>query len=168
LHNPRDRVIKAGMQDYISKPFNPAELNQKLSMFLQTGKTEPVNLISEDSWDYIQMDYLESISPGNKLFQIEIIELFEKQSIVFMKQAMAAFINGNFHLLQKLSHAFKPQGSYVGINSLSAIVAKLDESASQENNAETIAALLAQIQIILDHTQTETRKIKINLKYNLS
>jgi PAS domain S-box-containing protein len=164
LHDPRGRAIKAGMQDYISKPFSQAELNQKLSVLLQTGKTELVNVVDENSWDYIQMDYLESISPGNKLFQLEIIELFEKQSIQFMKQANAAFINGNFQLLQKLSHSFKPQGSYVGVSSLSSIVGKVEESALRENNAETIAELLAQVQIILDHTHREIKKIKTNIK----
>lgn len=168
LHDPHGRVIKAGMQDYIPKPFNPAELNQKLSKFLQAAKTELSNLIYEDSWDYIRMDYLESISPGNKQFQLEIIELFEKQSSEFMKQVMTAFIGGNFQLLQKLSHAFKPQGSYVGVDSLSAIVAKVEESARVENNAETIAALLAQVQIILDHTHIEIKKIKAHLKNELS
>jgi PAS domain S-box-containing protein len=168
LHDPRGRVISAGMQDYIPKPFNPTELNQKLAQFLHAGKTKLVNVVSEDSWDYIQMDYLESISPGNKQFQLEIIELFERQSLEYMKQVMTAFINGNFQLLQKLSHAFKPQGSYVGVNSLSAIVAKVEESALQENNAEIIAALLAQVQIILDHTHTEIKKIKTNLKHELS
>lgn len=168
LHDPRGRVISAGMQDYISKPFNPTELNQKLSAFLQIGKTASPNSTTEEAWGYIQMDYLESISPGNTQFQLEIIELFEKQSIEFMKQAMLAFVNGNFQVLQKLAHAFKPQGSYVGVNSLSTIVAKLEESALQENNAETIAALLAQIQIILDHTHAEIKKIQTNLKHQLS
>ncbi|MCZ8216697.1 MAG: hypothetical protein O9262_10685, partial [Cyclobacteriaceae bacterium] len=126
------------------------------------------NTTTEEAWGYIQMDYLESISPGNTQFQLEIIELFEKQSIEFMKQAMLAFVNGNFQVLQKLAHAFKPQGSYVGVNSLSTIVTKLEESALQENNAETIAALLAQIQIILDHTHAEIKKIKTNLKHQLS
>jgi PAS domain S-box-containing protein len=168
LHDPRGRVIKAGMQDYISKPFKPAELNQKLSVFLTPGKPTSTQWNKEESPGYVQMEYLESISPGNKSFQLEMIQLFDKQSKEFMRQVREAFIDGNLPLIHKLAHAFKPQGSYVGINSLTAIVAQVEQSAKEAGHAETIAALLAQIQIILDHTHVEIEKIKHNLTQELS
>ncbi len=65
------------------------------------------------------------------------------------------FIKEDFEQLKKLAHSFKPQGAYVGINSLTAIVNKVEEVASSHEGAETIAALLAQIQIILDHAYME-------------
>ena len=112
------------------------------------------------------MDYLESISPGNTAFQIEMIKLFEKQSKEFMQQAKSAFIKEDFELLKKLAHSFKPQGAYVGINSLTTIVSKVEEAASLHEGAETIAALLAQIQIILDHAYMEIELIKNNQHTN--
>jgi HPt (histidine-containing phosphotransfer) domain-containing protein len=112
------------------------------------------------------MDYLESISPGNTAFQVEMILIFEKQSKEFMQHAKVAFIKEDFEQLKKLAHAFKPQGAYVGINSLTAIVSKVEEAASLHEGAETIASLLAQIQIILDHAYMEIELIKNNQHTN--
>jgi CheY-like chemotaxis protein len=35
----RERALAEGMNDYISKPFNPAELQTKLQFYLDAGKT---------------------------------------------------------------------------------------------------------------------------------
>jgi PAS domain S-box-containing protein len=167
LHNPRGRVIQAGMQDYISKPFQPDQLNQKLAQFLTPGQPATAGRSAKASNGYIQMDYLESISPGNKAFQLEMITLFESQSKEFVHQARAAFLREDIPTLQRLAHAFKPQGSYVGINSLSAIIAKIEEAAVAHGDGETIAALLAQAQIIIDHAQAEIEIFKKKFKQHV-
>jgi PAS domain S-box-containing protein len=166
LHDPRGRVIRAGMQDYISKPFQQSDLNFKLTQFLKVGDYANAQHPSKENRGYLQMDYLESISPGNTAFQVEMILIFEKQSKEFMQHAKVAFIKEDFEQLKKLAHAFKPQGAYVGINSLTAIVSKVEEAASLHEGAETIASLLAQIQIILDHAYMEIELIKNNQHTN--
>lgn len=98
---------------------------------------------------------------------MEMIALFETQSKEFVHQARAAFLREDFLTLQRLAHAFKPQGSYVGINSLSAIIAKIEEAAAAHGDGETIAALLAQVQIIIDHAQAEIEIIRKKFKQHM-
>ncbi len=158
-----ERTHAVGMNDYISKPFNYTELNDKLKLFLTPKSvTEKQLATGKTNRSYIDFNYLETISPGNIEFQEEMINLFTSQSDVYMTDIKNAFIDGNYSALKLSAHAFKPMGSYIGIHSLTELVSRLEKLAAAGRDIDSMAGLIAQITIILDAVKVEIQWLKEN------
>lgn len=156
LFDPEVRVKSAGMNEYISKPFKLSELNALLTKYLKPSSSQPVEATSKEIKSYLDLAFLESISPDNIAFQLEMIELFQKQSIEYMSKIRKAFEENDLITLKKTAHAFKPLGSYVGINSLTKLVGELENGAmNSETKSVHLENLIHEIQEMLEKVKPE-------------
>ena len=92
LFDAVERTREAGMNDYISKPFNFKDLNQKLRKYLkESNQTAKGDQGRQKTTNYIDLQFLETISPGNHSFQMEILNLFHEQSKQYLDEIKKAF-----------------------------------------------------------------------------
>jgi CheY-like chemotaxis protein len=157
-----EKTFAAGMNEYISKPFNYQELNQKLKKFLKSKTSIENSPLAPVRHSFIDFNYLETISPGSKEFKEEMVAMFESQSQLYMAEIKKAFVDGNYTGLKANAHAFKPLGSYLGIQSLTSLVAHLEKLPHTIEGIDEIARTIAQIEIILDIIQVEINQLKEN------
>jgi PAS domain S-box-containing protein len=157
-----EKTFAAGMNEYISKPFNYQELNQKLKKFLKSKTSIENSPLAPVRHSFIDFNYLETISPGSKEFKEEMVAMFESQSQLYMAEIKKAFVDGNYTSLKANAHAFKPLGSYLGIQSLTSLVAHLEKLPHTIEGIDEIARTIAQIEIILDIVQVEINQLKEN------
>jgi signal transduction histidine kinase len=82
LLNERERIVQVGMNDFLSKPFNPNELYQKIAQHSYTQLQKQVLQESEIKGD-INYSYFKNLAGEDKVFYIELLELSETDLIEF-------------------------------------------------------------------------------------
>ncbi len=146
-----DKALQAGMDDFVSKPFEEAVLLQKmknaLQKTLQNIKSKPTQkkeIAFTESSTIIDETYLDSISGDNDEFKKQIFQLFQKQSSDFVEQADTLLKAQLWKELASLAHQFKPQGSYLGASGLTTLISVVEAESRGNKNEEVIADHLAQ------------------------
>ncbi|MBX7124694.1 MAG: PAS domain S-box protein [Cyclobacteriaceae bacterium] len=157
LYDPMERSKEAGMNDYISKPFNVDELNNKLAELFKVSRPAPGQ---EDAVaGLVNFDYLDSIS-DNKEFRDQMVELFDTQSMKYLTSIKQQFVEGNFESMKSTVHAFKPLGSYLGVSSLTQLLAKLESDLEGAVEEREVARQIANVELKVDLVKKELESIK--------
>lgn len=117
--NDVDKCLAAGMNDYLSKPFSPHDLYQKLFEELKLVpsklvKPKPIRL-QKRAFD---LSYLKSVSGNNETFIKEMVETFVQsipQSLKDLEKAMEQY---DSEKLTRITHQVKPSLTLLGLDSL--------------------------------------------------
>ncbi|WP_338764409.1 response regulator [Bernardetia sp. ABR2-2B] len=82
LLNERERIVQVGMNDFLSKPFNPNELYQKIAQhsYTQLQKQVPQENDKKGSLNY---SYFKNLAGADKEFYTELLELSETDLVEF-------------------------------------------------------------------------------------
>ena len=159
------RYFKAGMNDYITKPYTEAKLFSVISKFLKPSPQKSINnnnyfkeadiavskILIEES-DLIKQDseiklydltMVNLIGKGNEGFIHKMITLFLEQvpaDILKMKEFVQ---NQDWEQLSKLAHRMKPSIESMGIGSLKDAIREIESR--EKNNAPLSPAELTSI-----------------------
>ena len=143
----RERAIQSGMNDYVSKPFNPEQLAAVLNKYAplaemalpetaQPGEAkatffEPVEPLPAP---VLQLDraYLEEIYGGDEAYAAEMFQLFFEKMSGEYQRLRPLLAKGELTLLSKLAHKLKPAFPMVGLTWLEPKFEKLENLALQE------------------------------------
>lgn len=132
LKSDKDRYLACGMNEYISKPFNPVELFHCLARILNLAKDselpkikEPLpTLVSERLFDLTK---LEQISAGDQEFFIKMVRLFLSQSEENIEKLSHFGDTGDVSTLKAIVHKMKPSVNIMGINAILNIISKIEK-----------------------------------------
>lgn len=163
LYDPRARVKEVGMDDYISKPFKPADLNHLLAQFLRSTdvRIKAREKTEEDS--EIDWSYLEKVSPGNSEFKVQVVDLFKSEGEKFLVNLELALTSNNVAEVARLAHAFKPVGSYIGFKVLPQKIGELEALARTASTHE-LKNISEDIKKMVARTIDKLNNIKQTLK----
>ncbi len=178
MQGEREKCLKCGMNDYISKPFKPEELKEKISL-LTKSKTEIAEEVSQAftgdmsdikpapskvtlATNYISvenkltdMTFLKEISENNEQFFREFIQMFLTNTPKSIEEMKVALENSDWEKLRQASHKIKPSFNYVGLKELSQNAGKIEEYSRSGKNLEQIPTLLNNIIITSQLAFTE-------------
>lgn len=97
LASEREQCLQAGMNDFLPKPFQPADLQQLLRKYISFPTPETSEVQSPDSSSasepLLSIDSLLNVAGGDREFAIELVDLFLAQTplqIDQIRQAVAA------------------------------------------------------------------------------
>lgn len=158
----KEKCIGIGMNDYLSKPFKPEELKERIATLISTtaqsetsipkqpdeliGKTtENTPEESEIATPIINLDFLKEISENNDQFFVEFIQMFLTNTPVSISEIETGINTMNWEAVRQAAHKMKPSFNYVGLKELSALSSKIEEMAKKQENMEAIKANLASI-----------------------
>ena len=102
----------------------------------------------------LKTDFLMEIFKDQEASIAEVLSVFRQESKDFMNAASGHFTQQDFLSLRKAAHAMKPTGSYIGVDSLTALMASLEKSC-QCGDIRQEHDLLRQIQSTLDQLNGE-------------
>lgn len=123
----RDRCIEAGMNDYLSKPYKPIQLRDKLvqtfhpvaSVITETAKKpEPATLVaSENGATSLNYDLrlLANLSGGDENFFFEMIQTYINSAPPMTEAMEEALVKQDWDMLRKQAHKLKPSVSMMGM-----------------------------------------------------
>lgn len=166
LSDVRNRVLKSGMNDYLTKPFKPEELFRKITLL--TG-AKPVHnerreanpaLTKELAEAVYDLSYLKEVSSGHNKFVVEMVENILSQvpeSVAGMERLLT---DGKFDELRKLAHKTKPSFRYVGISSAEEFFIYLENINLEEPQTGKIAEAISSIKSIFN-TAAEALNLEV-------
>ncbi len=162
----REKCLKAGMDDYLSKPIRAGKLNNLLVKYITNGAdnnskskiTINDNKVNKNYNDApIDLAHFQLFTDGDLNVEKELLDLFFKEADLSL-QALEKSINKNdSDAWQSMAHRLKGAAANFGAKPLSEICKKAENS--YEENSENKQFILAEI-------NTKINELKDFFKYN--
>ncbi len=121
-----ERYLKAGMDNFVTKPFSEEELYAKLIPFLSETKIKNENeeFLSEEP--LFNLKVLEELSHGDQNFITHMLRLFVKISGEAIIEFDDALKRNDFAQINKIAHRIKPSIDNMGITILKDKIRELE------------------------------------------
>jgi PAS domain S-box-containing protein len=140
LRNEKIKCIKLGMDEYLNKPFVPADLFRELRKYLL--KTEET--ISEtnqpsvygESKKFYSLNHLIELDDMDCL--CEVLQLFIESTPVIMNEIKEAIIKKDWDEVYKKSHKLKSSIGILQMGKAMSLISKIESDAKEERNIEEI------------------------------
>ena len=163
--NDEEKFINAGMNGYISKPFDVTKFYNKIAAILienynHSEMNEKNTLMPEDG-KHINLDYLKELSEGNNEFVEEMISMFMEVIPRSINEMQEALVSSDWKTLHLVSHKIKPSYGFIGQQKGAELLQKIERSAADLPDRENINEWLKELINITD-------KCIIELKSTLS
>lgn len=128
-----EKCIQAGMNDYLSKPFQPETLKNKIisNMDLEgftnkiTSRPKPDNNPNK----VIDLNYLREMSDNDIDFITDMVKSFINQSPKDIENIWFHFNKNEFDAVANLVHKIKPSITFMGIHQLKDLILEIEDNA---------------------------------------
>ncbi|SIR33829.1 PAS domain S-box protein [Chryseobacterium sp. RU33C] len=155
-----DNCISAGMNAYVTKPFNEEDLLEIIYQYTRSEKTTNIN--SSDMSEIVyDLKNIQALSRGDNDFVKKMISIFITQTEETMPLIENAFINKDNAEIARLVHKIKPGIQGVGIYSLDESVKKLEIDAKEMT--EELPVLYHHFMEIRKTLETAVQQLKLEL-----
>ena len=130
LAGEKEKCLGAGMDDYISKPLNEDHLHKLIHKYSQRSAAITNQVIN--------MDYLQSLSKGDKTFEKNMIKAFSKQMPLELKELQIAIDDKNYKRIRTIAHNMKSTVSYMGLQQLTSLLEQIETESENANGLSRI------------------------------
>lgn len=123
LAGEREKCLSYGMNEYISKPIREEQLQQLIIQFTHVQKA----IISQEtpsgnsnllSYKYINLQYMQEVSNGNKEYEKTVTEQFIETIPIEIEQLENCFAARDFVTLKHTAHSLKTTISIMGLTEI--------------------------------------------------
>lgn len=157
-----EKTHLSGMNDHITKPFNPDEMYQTIRQWISASVLQhPTMSKMEDkdtsNLEIPQIDGIETskgliTTNGNKKLYIKLLKKFISNQSDFTRQFQLAFETGNMEMATRVIHTLKGLAGSIGATKLQEASLRLEQLvkdredvSSIENNFENVVGLLGRL-----------------------
>lgn len=165
LPQDQERAIASGMNDYIKKPIQQSKLEAVLKHWMQkleqpqavsnapeqvSQETDKVGSLPLEA--YLDLHYLHQLSDDSPEFELELLQIFVKDSqdhLVILRQAIE---QQNYSLAEQAAHHLHGSSANIGAKSIQSAAVELEQQAHQ-HRFQSIAFLLETIESSLCYIQ---------------
>ncbi len=173
LKNEKENCINKGMDDYISKPFDPEELFTKILYYGSNKKQSDDESISisegiktnanDEKYNYISLDSLEKIYQNNYEKIVKIVGMCYDSIPNEIKEIEDCLNSGDFDAVKNKAHSLKPKFGYLGMFEMQENAKKIELMSRESENSEEILKLLIDIK---KYWIKASKEIKIIIESN--
>jgi len=160
-----DEKYKAiGMDDYLSKPFQPQDLFSLLLKHTKVVPAEGANseqIITTKSNSLIDLSYLKKMSGNDTDFINSMIELFLEQSPILIDSLKLHLKNKNWIELKKTAHKSKPSMTFFGLLKLKDILSELENSDLDTTDTSKVSDLISIVEKDLKNVIEELKALPL-------
>ncbi len=174
MRGDREKCLKAGMDDYVSKPVDPGELASALKKWLPAAKAKPGSQMGEgcspqadrsspvapSGAKVFDRDILVSRLMGDETLAREVIVLFLSDTPKRITELKAFLEVGNAAGTERHAHSIKGAASNVGGEALCAAASAVEKAAKSGDFAAALASmaqLAAQLERFKEAVQAELK-----------
>lgn len=140
-----EKCRNAGMDDYVTKPFDELILLETIAKYLPKERSEHPELAAK----LYNLNSLNNLSRGDKEFVLRMISIFIEQTSEALVLMQAALTKDNFVELGRIAHKIKPSIEGLGITSILEEIKMLEKMAQEEGDKNVLTLLFEQIQSTL-------------------
>jgi PAS domain S-box-containing protein len=172
----KQKCFESGMNDYISKPFDPAELKRKLIALTKdsSGKADDIQHTKTDAGaSYragansdtrqtsaqpaerdaaetaelkIDLSYLRQIGGDNPAFVMQMIEMFLQKTPVALEEMNEKLKQQSWEDLRNIAHRIKPSFTYIGLGALHRMLAEIEDNSTNRTNLDALQGLISKVE----------------------
>ncbi|MFA9220422.1 MAG: ATP-binding protein [Sediminibacterium sp.] len=155
LESEKEKCWQAGMNEYITKPYNPDYLREKIIFLIENStKTE------EHSSEHVSMQSLSELMNGSKEQMIRMTTVFLDQIDKHFNELKLAFSENDLDEISKITHKLKSSFKLFGLNKTGVLLERIEHRAKTLNRHE----LNSELQIILSMQPRLTYLVQKELK----
>lgn len=140
LRNEKIKCMELGMDEYMNKPFVPADLFRELRRFLL--KKEEANPENNQPSVYNESKKLYSLNHLIELDDLdclcEVLQLFIETTPIIMSEIKEAIFEKNWEEVYKKSHKIKSSIGILQMGKLMSLISKIESDAKEIKNLEEI------------------------------
>jgi signal transduction histidine kinase/DNA-binding response OmpR family regulator len=162
----KERCIAAGMDDYLSKPFEPEEFIHKIKHSLthyvtnlnENGFNKPENNIQSSSTP-IDMSHLYKFTEGNAEDERELFESFLLQGEALIKKLTENTENKQCNEWQEAAHKLKGSAANIGAFTLSTLctIAEEDPDTLSDNKQKYLQDIIKEFTLVRNFINDEKK-----------
>jgi PAS domain S-box-containing protein len=160
IKGEREKCMEAGMNDYISKPFDPIELFSKIRLLLAEGAEEMEYLPMGDAPRF-SLDKLKGLYRGNKHEMMQTVDLFITQIVLDIDEMCRKAECGDREGVRDLAHKIRPNIELFQISEMSKDVEYLEFS-FQDAEPQEMIGLAQKVAKIAKEVSLEMKKLREN------
>lgn len=155
LKGDAEKFIAAGMDDYLSKPFEEKKLLNLISHYLFKSVKKPQdtsnNVIVDDikKPELYNINTLKSLIGDDPEYINKLVNIFIKQVIDVLPQIKNAFEEDNFERVKNIAHGIKPSIDNMGISSLFDVVREIESTSWDDSSREELGKLITLLSDVL-------------------
>ncbi len=154
LEGEREKCLKAGMDDYLSKPVKSDVLRLKLEQWIKpTGEpsvcersNEANVVVDKDKPSALDLSVLAGLreiqQPGKPDLVTELIDLFLEDTAVQLKMLRTAVSNNNAKEVRRVAHLLKGSSANMGAGPMAALYDSLEKTEFKNGESGTLLVKL--------------------------
>lgn len=167
-----DRALKAGMDDYVFKPFKPKELYKVLEKFgkvIKNSKSIEIDNLTRNTNNkvnkkYVDLKFIKEETFNESSLLVLLINSFLTEIDEFMEVVNKEMKSKNWILLHKATHKIKPSVSMFGISKLEPIIQILVNNFRDEEQLEAVEerinSCIETFKLVKDELMTELKSLE--------
>ncbi len=146
LRNEKDRCFELGMNEYLTKPFAPAELFHHLQRYLLQSSENGASLVHQEtvvkSAALYNLSYLEEMDDAE--YAGEVLHLFLSLTPVALASIKEATLQEAWSDVHKQAHSLKSSLGILQMNRMLDTVTQIETKAKNRTGTDAIETLLQQ------------------------
>ena len=172
IKGEKEKCIGAGMDDYISKPFETQDLINMIYKHIGMHKTFDDTIAGNDNnataepaiqYKHIDPAHLDSVTGGDEKFKKELIDVFIQQLPTLLVGLEKALQDKDYKQLSAIAHKTKSSVALMGIEALRADMAELEVKAKDGDNFELYQKIVTNFLSVSTDVLTEIETLKKTL-----
>lgn len=146
-----EKCINAGMNGYLSKPFEPDALLNIVTTWLNHKKESAVNnLLGKSRTELYSLKKIEKICNGDKAFVRKMVRLFLDQIPAAVKEMQGAFRKGELGKVSAIAHKIKPTLDNMYISSLYTEIREIEILAKDGNDTSLLEGYISTVDKVIE------------------
>ncbi|MEZ4887648.1 MAG: PAS domain S-box protein [Chitinophagales bacterium] len=168
-----ERTIVAGMNDFISKPFDPAKLYRKIAKLVKYDpatlpeKTEEIAAIPKNNEDIsivyhtVDLEFLKASTDNNTDLIVKMIEIMLRETPEELEKMEYHYYQQNWDRLRAVAHKFKSSAAFMGMPDIEEMVKNIQIDAEKQENLED---LWDRIEVVKETCLEACKELEMELK----
>ena len=175
IKGEKEKCIAAGMDDYISKPFETQDLIDMIYKHIgghnapagtagnTTADNQTENEAPATDFKFIDPTHLDSVTDGDEKFKQELINVFVQQMPTLLVGLEKALQEKDYKQLSAIAHKTKSSVALMGIESLRADMAELEQKAKVGEDEECYKRIVANFIAVSTDVLAEIETLRKNI-----
>jgi PAS domain S-box-containing protein len=152
------KCLEAGMNDYISKPFDARNLFNKIVELMNKDMAiAETGIESGEMGKITNLNYLRDLAEGSSSFIEEILVMFIDVIPKSLGELEESLSKKDWDNMKLVAHKMKPSYGFVGVKSAEDIMQRIEKNASELPDSLLLRELLTHAKVISDQCLVELK-----------